>query len=143
MGSFLVSFWGVRCCVARVLSRNLIVFARNRCESLYFEMQPGEICHQIEIRIKTQGAFNKTCKLKLNSTNFITKTTHYSANLRYKLFFNTTQKNYPGLAKNLVTPLPYLEQTKIPQKGLKLTRICFCLQAWQSLGHLSLPFHVS
>ena len=29
--SFLGSFLGVRCCVAKVLSRNVIVFARNRC----------------------------------------------------------------------------------------------------------------
>ena len=35
MGSFLGSFWGVRCCVAKVLSRNLIVFARNRCALSY------------------------------------------------------------------------------------------------------------
>ena len=32
LGHILGSFLGVRCCVAKVLSRNLIVFARNRCE---------------------------------------------------------------------------------------------------------------
>ena len=37
MGSFLFSFWRVRCCVANVMSRNLIVFARNRCVFVFVD----------------------------------------------------------------------------------------------------------
>ena len=41
LGSFRGSFWGVRCCVAKVLSRNLILFTRNRCGKVVCDYLEG------------------------------------------------------------------------------------------------------
>ena len=48
-GSFWGSFWGVRCYFAKVLSRNLIVFARNRCEAPGGVTVPGTFHHMLDV----------------------------------------------------------------------------------------------